>query len=1459
MADTFGLRVGVEGEREFKQAINDINQSFKVLGSEMALVASQFDKNERSVQSITARNTVLNREIEAQKDKISTLKAALDNSATSFGENDKRTMNWQTQLNKAQAELNGMERELKDNNKALDAGGKAMDTTGQSTNELGKETKNLGGEMESTTKKTSVFGDVLKASLVADAIKAGLTALVDMVKALGAAVKDYVSDSMGMATAAAESQAKLTQVMRNTMDATDDQIQSLVELAAQQEKNGVVSKTAQVTAMAELASFVSKKEAITDMLPVMNDYIAYQYGTTASEEQARNVATALGKAINGNIDGLAKQGFTLTKNQKEWFKTANEAERTAFVIDMVSESMGGVNAALALTDAGKMVQLKAVMDETKVAVGTMANEFKAQIMGQMLPSITALTDAFMGVLRGTGSVDELAASFNGVFSEIANIIETFLPTLLDLGSKLLTALVMGIADNIDIIVTGARSVLDALLGAVTELLPIVMEAVGKLIFGLIEGIIAALPELANAAVQIVTSLANGLAGALPTLIPEITKALTEIVRVIAESLPSLLDAALKIAQGLAEGLLAAIPTLIKALPDIIKAIVSFFVGATPQIMTAVAEMLKSLAEVLPDIIQVIVEVLPEIIDGIITALTDALPSIMEAFFTLLTAVTQMIPEIVDAITTVLPTLIDGLVRWFTEAVPLIAEIGVTLLTALIDNLPEIINPIVEALPKIIEAIVAALKVAMPTIIKAGVELLSSLVGEISTIIDAIVKVLPDIIDAIVLAVKECLPLLIDAGVELFTALVDNLSTIIDTILEALPKIIDSILNGLTEAIPLLIDAGVALLIALVDNLPKIMKTICDALPKIISAITKTLTENIDKIIKAGFDLLVALVQNLPAIIWEIIKAVPKIVEGIVNAFKGLFWKIVDVGGDLIKGIWQGISDMGEWLREKISGFFGGVVDSIKNFFGIHSPSALFRDEVGKSIPLGVAEGIDQGSEKAVKAAAKMAKETYASAKLWIDNYRNDEDYMLREELAMWEELGKQYTKVSKEKVEIDKNIASLRSKIAKESFSDSKAWIDKQKSLGQLSAKEEMDAWARVSERYADGTKEKEDADKNYYAAKKKAEEESFNESKKWMDERKKYGLASIQDEIDFWTELSTHYAEGTKQREEADKALYESKNRLLTEQEKLIQKMESAEEKYAKAVDDRAKAIFNTFGLFDELKQKEEVSSQTLTDNLNAQVRALATWAADFDRLAAKGIDEGLLAELRAMGPSAYAEINALSRMSESELTTYTNLWKQKHALARMMAVEELRGLRKDTDDQLRGLLTDMDNLVKPGAMAVGENLGDSIINGINNRAGAVYNAVQNLANGIINTARAALEIFSPSEIFTDIGESVDQGFINGVLGMAGAVRSAIAEVFSNLGKNVGAGFNLDMSGVSAGVRGASLRSSASGSGSEAGIVNQFNISELVVREQADINRIASQLYRLQQQSQRGRGLALA
>lgn len=109
----------------------------------------------------------------------------------------------------------------------------------------------------------------------------------------------------------------------------------------------------------------------------------------------------------------------------------------------------------------------------------------------------------------------------------------------------------------------------------------------------------------------------------------------------------------------------------------------------------------------------------------------------------------------------------------------------------------------------------------------------------------------------------------------------------------------------------------------------------------------------------------SLIANLSTIIVEIVKAVPQIISGIIKAFGDSFGKMAEVGGNLLKGLWQGISDAGAWLWDKISGFFGGIVNGIKNFFGIHSPSTLFAglgDNMAKGLGIGFGDEMKKVSE-----------------------------------------------------------------------------------------------------------------------------------------------------------------------------------------------------------------------------------------------------------------------------------------------------------------------------------------------------------------------------------------------------------------------------------------------------------------------------------------------------------------
>lgn len=214
MADNFGLKIGVEGEKEFKAALQQINQTFKVLGSEMKLVASQFDKQDKSVEALSARNTVLNKEIEAQKQKIETLRAALENAASSFGENDRRTQAWQIQLNNAEAALNNMERELSENEKAIDGMSDGMEDAEDSTEDFADELDDAADTADDAGGRFEKLGSIAKGIGVA---------LAAAVVAIGAAVAGAASKINDCVNVYADFEDSMLQVAA-TMGITQEEI-----------------------------------------------------------------------------------------------------------------------------------------------------------------------------------------------------------------------------------------------------------------------------------------------------------------------------------------------------------------------------------------------------------------------------------------------------------------------------------------------------------------------------------------------------------------------------------------------------------------------------------------------------------------------------------------------------------------------------------------------------------------------------------------------------------------------------------------------------------------------------------------------------------------------------------------------------------------------------------------------------------------------------------------------------------------------------------------------------------------------------------------------------------------------------------------------------------------------------------------------------------------------------------
>ena len=717
MSDPFGLKIGLEGEKEFKKSIAEINQQFKVLGSEMKLVTAQFDKNDNSVEALTARQGALTKEIDAQKSKIETLRAALANAQESFGENDRRTQAWQIQLNNAEAALISMQKELDDNTAALDRAEKGMDDAGDSADEMADDVEDAADESDEAKSSFEGLGSVCKATAAAMAAAfaavsaaaiAGAKALVEMTTA-GAAYADTVlteSTVTGIAT---------------------DKLQEYMYAA-------------------ELVD-VSTDTLTKSMAKQIKSMKAVQDGTKLSVEAYEK----LGVQVT-NTDGSLRDSDTVYWEVIDALgKVENETERNALAMQILGKSAQELNplieaGAERMTELGQQAHAAGyvVSDEMLSAYGALDDQLQYLNVGAtaaknalgtvLLPVLTdlategnALLGEFTnGILDANGDISKMSEVIGELLPKVLDMFMDFLPELMEIAGEIVGSLATAIVENLPTIIDTASQIIFTLLTGLIEALPQIAEGALQLVLALVNGILANLPMLLNAALQAVVTLATGIANALPTLIPTIVQVVVQIVQTLIENLPMILDAALQLITGLAQGVLDALPVLIAALPEIIMGIINFLLDAIPQIIETGIQLITSLVAALPEIITAIVAAIPQIIEGIISAVLGAIPQIIQAGIDLLISLIQALPQIITTIVGALPDIITGIINAILNNIPLIIQAGMQLLTSLITNLPTIIIEIVKAIPQIIVGIVEALGKGVSQMAEVGVNLVKGL-------------------------------------------------------------------------------------------------------------------------------------------------------------------------------------------------------------------------------------------------------------------------------------------------------------------------------------------------------------------------------------------------------------------------------------------------------------------------------------------------------------------------------------------------------------------------------------------------------------------------------------------------------------------------------------------------------------------------------------------------------------
>lgn len=781
MADNFGLKIGVEGEREFKKSLRDINQSFRVLGSEMKLVTSEFDRNDKSIKAITARNAVLNKEIDAQKEKISTLEKALANAAESFGENDRRTLSWQTQLNNANAELNNLERELKDSQeevknlnrekveklvnglktageiagKVLVAGLKAaaaamaaIGTGAVASGKFIKDSLNVYGEYEDAMKKVQAT-----MGLAGEEGEEAFNKLSQAAKDAGASTRFSASESAealnylalagydteqaigalpGVLTLAAAGDMDLARAS----DLVTDSMAALgLEIADMDMYMDKMAKTSQksntdVQQLGEgiLVAGATMKNAGQDLdtLNVMLGVLANR-GIKGAEggTKLRNIIMSLTSPTSAAAKELESLGISVTDS------SGNIRDMNDIFTDLNKELDG-------LSEADKMNALSNIFNKQDLAGVNALLSGTGDEMNNLYKELEnadgaaqQMSDTMESGLAG--SVRSLKSAYEGlqivIGEQFAEMAQGAVGDVTELVRDITEILNDGFQEG-DITAIGERisSFLIQGINRITEYIPGAIDMIAtmltELVNVLVELLPTLLPPLLEGAIALLTGIIEAIVGNIEPLVEMVVYLVTTVAEFIIENLPILIEAAIQIVIALANGIAGALSQLIPAVIEAIILIVDTLINNLGQILNAALRIIMALAEGIVAALPRLIAALPQIINSIINFITSNLPMIIDMGIRIILQLVVGIIKAIPSLVAALPQIVMALITGIGKAAIAIVDIGRNIVRGLWDGIASMVTWIKDKISNFVGGIVSGVKgllgIKSPSTVFAGI-------------------------------------------------------------------------------------------------------------------------------------------------------------------------------------------------------------------------------------------------------------------------------------------------------------------------------------------------------------------------------------------------------------------------------------------------------------------------------------------------------------------------------------------------------------------------------------------------------------------------------------------------------------------------------------------------------------------------------------------------------------------
>lgn len=504
MAVDIGPKIGIDGEKEFRESLRTMGQQLKTLGTEMKAVTSAFDVDNDSQKKLAAQSDVLNRQLEVQQQRLGEVQKALDYAKANYSENSSEVQRWQQALNNATTDVNRTKKQL---------------------NELETGVENVGDAMDGAGQKTSVFGDVLKANLLGSAIVSGI-------KAVASGIKSLISGAI-------EGYGEYEQLVGGVETLFGRSADTVIKNAEN------AYKTAGLSANAYMETVTSFSASLLQSMGNDTEAAAKKadQALTDMSDNANKMGTDM-QSIQNAYQGFAKQNYTMLDNLKLGYGgTKEEMQRLIDDANALNAAQGNYTNYSIESYADIVDAIHTVQTEMGIT-GTTALEASTTIEG----SIGAMKAAYQNFVTGLGDqnadigalTEELIQSAGNVAKNVLPVIENVikniaetvkkqgpdmitkfvayatekLPEVLKLGIQLIVSLVKGLAQNLPELLRGTLALVDTIISTFLDSLPDIIEVGKDIVRGLWEGIKAMASWIGDKVSGFVGGLVDGVKGVL---------------------------------------------------------------------------------------------------------------------------------------------------------------------------------------------------------------------------------------------------------------------------------------------------------------------------------------------------------------------------------------------------------------------------------------------------------------------------------------------------------------------------------------------------------------------------------------------------------------------------------------------------------------------------------------------------------------------------------------------------------------------------------------------------------------------------------------------------------------------------------------------------------------------------------------------------------------------------------